>query len=90
MINIQGSRAQLNNTYLHNGDLIIFNKTSTSKPQLILNEKFSMKEIKSDRIVISEKEICYCLMFCCCQACDILVIFLSCCFFYSGYHCADE
>ncbi len=47
------------NAYLHNGDfkliiiIIIINKISTSKPQLIL-KKFYMKEIKSDWFVISE------------------------------------
>ncbi len=61
MLNIQGSRDQLMQTLISTPvttNFNIFNKTSTSKPQLILNKKFSMKVIKSDWIVISEREIC--------------------------------
>ncbi len=35
-------------------NFIIFNKTLTSKPLLILNKKFCMKEIKSDWFLMSE------------------------------------
>ncbi len=59
-------------------NFIIVNKTSTSKPLLILNKKLCMKEIKSDWIVMSEyaeieRDL---LVFHCCQSCNMLFIYL--------------
>ncbi len=53
----QGSGAQLKQILISTTvtlNFIIFNKTSSSKPLLILNKKFCMKEMKSDWFVISE------------------------------------
>ncbi len=55
------TRAQLNQTLISTtvtSNFIIVNKTSASKPQLILNNTFCMKDNKSDWFVISEVEIC--------------------------------
>ncbi len=55
MLTSQGSRPQLKQTLIATkvtSNFTIVNKTSTSKPLLILNKKFCMKD-KSDWFVIS-------------------------------------